>query len=533
MFEQEFPRLRLIDALLHQKRYDELQALTLDEAPHGLISDASLNAARCLRGPATVLYIASLCAENLEDPSAAKRWLAVYQSVGQNAVTEELAQLSPDSPLRRMVSSVIGVSDLDAMDLEHCPVRNLADWHEAAECALDFQHYDALHRMVKVLMRRRLDILAWLQFTRVLFSRQDSIRRCLQMESLAKTFVAIHSHLASHNDANMAKVRSKLALHACRTYALAGCHEEVLKTAPLASMGEDRYYGMFERARALCRLQRLPESIAVLDELVILMSRFHLKNDATPLEARPAPVAPIPFDVAHASAALVDLQHELNTVDKKAFLVSGTLLGYARERQLLSHDKDIDVGIVGWEDQFEVVQALFQSGKFEVNLDKLIGARSFHIPIVHKASHVHIDIFVYHPTGDKWVTGVDSDFGYLQQFAFTPFELKRVEFLGIDFYVPDDVDTNLSENFGAWRQSDPDYLSHLQSPATVDPGGVVYQVVGRLRALEAMSRRKHEQLRRVIQLMEQYQGRPCAMPQPSLQALKAFLEAQSEQSVLA
>ena len=64
-----------------------------------------------------------------------------------------------------------------------------------------------------------------------------------------------------------------------------------------------------------------------------------------------------------------------------------------------------------------------------------------------------------------------------------PVELKEVSFLGIDFYVPDDVEKNLAENFGNWRQSDPEYISHLQSPSTVDVGGLVYQIVGRLREL--------------------------------------------------
>ena len=43
-------------------------------------------------------------------------------------------------------------------------------------------------------------------------------------------------------------------------------------------------------------------------------------------------------------------------------MVSGTLLGYARTGSVLSHDKDMDVGLFGWEEQFEIVQRILDSG---------------------------------------------------------------------------------------------------------------------------------------------------------------------------
>jgi hypothetical protein len=218
-------------------------------------------------------------------------------------------------------------------------------------------------------------------------------------------------------------------------------------------------------------------------------------------------------------------------VGQRAFLVSGTLLGYAREGQLLAHDKDIDVGVIGWEDQFAVAQAVLSSGHFGIDSRRLRGQRTHHIPIRHIETHTSIDIFIYHQDGGKLVTGVESYFGYLQKFAFTPFELRQVSFLGIDFFVPDDVEKNLAENFGDWRQSDPDYISHLQSPSTVDVGGKVFQMVGRIRALEAVRAGKYHKLGRVIEIMTRHREREGGMSAATLAILQQVLDSQTVEEV--
>lgn len=530
MFDEEFPRLRVIDACLQEQRYEELQDLTEAEAQRGLISVQTLNAARCMRSPAVVIYLASICVANLPETEVAERWLAVYQSIGQRKFTPDFERLCANKPLGAVVEVVMGLGSAQALPFDHFAWRSPQDWHDATECAMDFQLYDTVLAMLKSLMSKKLDAVAWLNLARAMFSRQESIRRCPQMESLGESYLLIRDQLPRQVKA-LGKVRSSLALYATRAFALAGVHDRVMDTAPLADTRDDRYFAQYEMARAMCRLQRLPESIERLDNLLVTMSRYH-RDHGLPVQGalKPAVQAPV-FDVSQASNALVELQDLLQGVGQKAFLVSGTLLGYAREGQLLAHDKDIDVGIVGWEDQFAVAEVLFQSGRFEIDLGRLRGARSYHLPVRHKATRVHIDIFIYHPENGKWVTGVDSDFGYLQKFAFTPFGLKKVQFLGIDFYVPDDVEKKLEENFGNWRESDPCYISHLESPSTVDVGGLEYQVVARLRALEAMASGNGNKLSRVVTLMERLSDHPHSIRGQALAALNAYLRTQQQMEV--
>jgi hypothetical protein len=275
-------------------------------------------------------------------------------------------------------------------------------------------------------------------------------------------------------------------------------------------------------ACAYCHVGQLEQSLSYLDRVISLRCA---KNAGADLESSPQhkprdKPKKKGFDTEQAAQALVDLQQALAPIGQKAFLVSGTLLGYAREGCILAHDKDIDVGIIGWAGQYDVIAALLNSKRFVVDMRRLRGQNTHYLLVNHIKSGIAIDIFIYHPEGGRLVTGVEADFGYLQCFAFTPFELKSVHFLGIEFYVPDNVELNLEENFGDWRRSDPGYISHLESPSTVDVGGKVFQIVGRLHALGAIGTGNMDKLHRVIRIMEQNQQREGGMSDATLNVLR-------------
>ena len=99
--------------------------------------------------------------------------------------------------------------------------------------------------------------------------------------------------------------------------------------------------------------------------------------------------------------------------------------------------------------------------------------------------------------------------------------LRGVRMAVTGIYVPDDVDRNLTENFGAgWRVSDPGYSSHLESPSTVDVGGPVYQLVGRQNCLMAIQRSKPDKLLRALDLLERVQDMPGGMKPDLMEGLR-------------
>jgi hypothetical protein len=525
MFEAEFPRLVRIEQLLTSRDYGALEQLAVEEMPRQLLSEPVLNAARMLRQNATVLFLASLAVENLPKPLKFQVWLTIYQSILQGAETPEFQALPARQPLRLIAAAVIGRREVDVAALRKGH-GGLDDWFHAAELAIDHLRFDLVEQIVAQLVRQKIDAQDWLRFTKVLFNRHPHIAKSVNTDVLGRCYSRIRDHLMARQP-TVDKVRSRLALFATQCHFSSGNFPAAIEAAQRATTVEDRIHAAFDIARSHCFSGDLDLSLASLDRLVELMCEHGPVRKRQPAAQLSGPDEPEPdkearnkFDPAQASLALLDLQNALAPIDKKAFLVSGTLLGFHREGQLLVHDKDIDVGIVGWEDQFEVANALLQSGHFGLDSRRLRGSKTYHIPVRHIETRVSIDIFIYHEEGGKLVTGVESYFGYLQKFAFTPFGLDKVGFLGIEFYVPDDIEKNLAENFGDWRRSDPDYISHLQSPSTVDVGGKVFQIVGRIRALEAIRAGKFEKLSRVIQIMTRHQERPGGMSAHTLDLLR-------------
>jgi hypothetical protein len=218
--------------------------------------------------------------------------------------------------------------------------------------------------------------------------------------------------------------------------------------------------------------------------------------------------------------ALADLVSVLGQLGQKIFLVSGTLLGYVRNGKLMDHDKDVDVGILGWEAQYEAVSALIASKRFQVSSRSLKGSDTYYILLTHTKTGFCIDMFFYHEINGQWVTGVDFLFGHRQTFAFTPFELQPVKFLGADMYIPDNAALNLEENYGDWQVPDKSYISHLESPSTIDKGGLAHLLTARLWAVIAIKERNSDKLGKVISVLNQYTHCTGAMPQALMEELQ-------------
>jgi hypothetical protein len=147
--------------------------------------------------------------------------------------------------------------------------------------------------------------------------------------------------------------------------------------------------------------------------------------------------------------------------------------------------------------------AIKQSGFFNLEIGFLKGQKKYFIPIRHIATGVCIDIFVYHEDQDKLITGVDFFFGQQQTFAFSKFNLNKVNFLGVEMYVPDNFESNLKENFGDWRRPDKGYISHLESPSTMNLDGYDYQITLRMQILGGIKTKDIEKLMRIEKIMRQ------------------------------
>ncbi|WP_235041855.1 tetratricopeptide repeat protein [Vreelandella profundi] len=160
------------------------------------------------------------------------------------------------------------------------------------------------------------------------------------------------------------------------------------------------------------------------------------------------------FSVLEASQALTDIKAALSLAGIPMFLVSGTLLGCMREGGLLGHDHDIDIGI--WDDinPQKLIEIISQAGVFHLLPQRYSGClRVKHI------NSTAIDVFTHYRERHTYWHG-----GGKVRWHNSAFTLKQHKFLAQYYFVPEDHDTYLTENYGEWRISQHTFDSTLDTP---------------------------------------------------------------------
>lgn len=160
------------------------------------------------------------------------------------------------------------------------------------------------------------------------------------------------------------------------------------------------------------------------------------------------------FSSAKASKALIDLKKVFESAGIEFFLVSGTLLGCIREGKMLSHDKDIDVGV--WSDvrTEKVIDHIKSSGLFYIQASR----SSLAIRIKH-VNGTAVDIFLHFKEENNYWHG-----GSKLKWNNTPFSLVKHRFLKDEYLIPAEYDLYLTENYGDWRTEKSKFDSAIDTP---------------------------------------------------------------------
>ena len=498
-----------------------------------ILSQDSIEKVRARGKTSLVIFLCTLATHNDVETELAEHWLHCYQSIVQRQLHPSLLSLRDNHVLRTTV--MLLAKQLAPAQVPTQLSGSNTDWVQALELAVDHKQWAWAQSLLAHASPRALKPeqhhAVWLMFSRALATRHNlfvdnsgQTHADTDYNVLAQMFERCAQHLSAH----------KLTTAAVATaYLHAKCLEAAQQydAAITVLQGIGRRHpaefqsSMINRARCECKNGAGTQAITTLDQVI----EHSLKEPAHPIDTTAlegiAPAASSQhrrFDVAKASAALADLATIFKANGVPFFLVSGTLLGYAREGQLLAHDKDIDVGVLGWEQQYKIGQALLNSSLFALSADFLKGDKTYYIPISHNATGIVIDLFVFHEDQGQYIAGVDFFFGYRQTFAFTPFALKATKFLGVPMSVPEDTELYLRENFGDWRTPDPGYISHLEAPATMDLGGFGHMMTARLQLINALKQNKPHKIERIVQILRQHPQSPWAMSPALLQDLHAW-----------
>ena len=298
-----------------------------------------------------------------------------------------------------------------------------------------------------------------------------------------------------------------------------------LRLANAAIMASD---GMYSNALKLVKStggdNRRFVSILKMSEQ-LSKGNFKLANvfaDQVILTTQPKPNES-PFNRVTAEQSLCAVNEVLRDAGVSNFIISGTLLGCIRDGRIFEHDKDFDIGVIGWESQFDVAAALLKNGRFAFNPRDLRGHQLFLLPVFDRETGYDFDIFFFHDKGDHYIHGIDSRLGFTFNFRFSKFDLIEHNFLGDTFLIPNQYDKMLSENYGDdWRTPNPNYFVKLESPALLEKTGPKYSFCIRhemmmLLELGASPEKARELLRRVKMIV-----RPEDLPSEKIQ--KYFIQ---------
>lgn len=464
-----------------------------------------------------VVLVATLGAANSDRPGQYQRLLMAYRCLlGQMDVAEAAqACAKAVSSQARFYEAVLAAVVNKSKTLSVSRIAATADdLLFGMKLLVDAQCSNHLMSLLKAWDTIDKSDKPWLVASRILVRRLSEQRSSAESAQLAKTLV----ELLARAPAKQTKVKTILLMHLCRVALRARMGDVALDAAKkLYSLSP----GMEERfilTRALIMQGNHALAMEQADELLKDLAKnpvmFDIDESQTSSQT---------FNIGHAIDTLRTVNQALRSKNLQPFLMSGVLLGYERNRSLLPHDKDLDLGLIGWEHQFTVMQALLELGHFKVDMSELTGSKRYLLSAMDLRNGISVDFFMFHDRGDHYCHGIDFEYGYTENFRFSKFELHEVDFLGERFWVPSNIDQNLTENYGDWKTPEKNYVVTVESPAIMDKGGQVHKLTAQLELIKTISQRMPAV--RAERILKYFQAQNIdVVSAPARQALEAWIE---------
>lgn len=233
-----------------------------------------------------------------------------------------------------------------------------------------------------------------------------------------------------------------------------GCGQASTFERQLILITPDRPDWLRARNHYLLLLRDLGREQQALAELELLMSQALSRPQGKIQSSVPSGLGEQQKWQTKAGLALAQLKEDLGKEGVNFFLVSGTLLGCIRENKILGHDTDIDVGVMPEVSISVLRNAINQSDRFI--LQETPGKQTLYLQ---HANGVKIDLFRHYQENNILYHG-----GIKCRWWNTPFNLIQQSFLGQQYFVPENSDIYLTENYGNWRTPIMDFETFLDTP---------------------------------------------------------------------
>lgn len=134
------------------------------------------------------------------------------------------------------------------------------------------------------------------------------------------------------------------------------------------------------------------------------------------------------------------------------FLSSGTCLGYFRENKFIDYDYDIDIGVFYEDYNSIIITSLIENGfdlyRYKGKLET--GCEfSFYYPNTILGKKAKLDLFIHYKDGDYvYWKAYNKRKKNMITYKVPKFDLKEVEFLGINVLVPNPTINYIENHYG-------------------------------------------------------------------------------------
>ena len=489
--EQQITWLRRLRENLRQGNTEQLASNAEKMGLDALLDPAFLTLARQHNAHQVVILIATLGQANGSNTAEYDRLLASFQLITGQVELEAAAKICAQGSksaiafyleLLKTVSNPTHVANFDrtpagATDLEF-----------AIGLVVDCARSDMVLNLMTCWQKIDRSDIPWLKTCKALATRIKEVTLRPEAHKLALTL----QEILEKSPVKQAKVKKEMSVQ-WATIALKSQDPQLSLTAAKFAYKEDA--SMNQRMN-LAKALILNKSFDLATEQIETMLSMSLdENSEQQLENQKPAGA---FNTQAAEQTLITINNLLKNKGLKPFIMSGTLLGYQRDRALLPHDKDIDFGIIGWENQFTIAQALIETGFFKFDLTQLTGKNRFLISAYDLRNGMAVDFFMFHDQGDHYLHGIDFDIAITQNFKFSKFDLLEIDFLGDRFYAPSNIEKNLRENYGDWEKPVSSYVVTVESPALC-PLKEGKNLLAYLEILKTINKRMNpERIRRIL-----------------------------------
>ena len=177
--------------------------------------------------------------------------------------------------------------------------------------------------------------------------------------------------------------------------------------------------------------------------------------------------------------SLVEITGILDKHKCKHWIQNGTLLGFYRSGDFISHDLDTDISVMFNTFTPSCLRDLISSG---YGIDHVFGyvEDSMEIALRDRYGHgmIKTDLFFHYTDNDTQyhcVFAPDENERYVHRvdYKYKPFDIKQKEYLGHNFSVPYDELLYIKTTYGCkWRETIKEW-SYSESPDNVVKTGIV------------------------------------------------------------